>query len=132
MIGVAFLWSATLLLDKEALAYATPQLHALVLNAGVAVGAVVALAIRGETKQLGRIRGHFALLAAAVLVSAAALAAQLAALGRVPLGYLETIKRGLGGALAVLWGRLFFAEPATAAKVAAVALMTCGVGLLVL
>ena len=132
MIGVAFLWSATLLLDKEALAHASPQLHALVLNAGVAAGAVVALAGRGELGQMGRIRGHFALLAGAVLVSAAALGAQLVALGRVPIGYLETVKRGLGGALAVAWGRLFFAEPVTAAKLAAVALMTVGVGLLVL
>jgi drug/metabolite transporter (DMT)-like permease len=132
MIGVAFLWSATLLLDKEALAYASPQLHALVLNAGVAAGALAALTLRGEIGQMTRIRGHFALLAGAVLVSAAALGAQLVALGRVPLGYLETVKRGLGGALAVAWGRLFFAEPVTAAKLGAVALMTVGVGLLVL
>jgi len=132
MIGVAFLWSATLLLDKEALAHATPQLHALVLNAGVAAGAIVGLAARGEAGALSRIRGHLPLYFAAVLVSAAALGAQLVALGKVPLGYLETVKRGLGGVLAVAWGRLFFAEPVTTPKLAAVALMTVGVGLLVL
>jgi len=132
MIGVAFLWSATLLLDKAALSHATPQLHALVLNAGVATGALFALAARGELAALGRIRGHLLLYSAAVLVSAVALGAQLVALGKVPLGYLETVKRGLGGALAVAWGKLFFAEPVTAAKLAAVALMTVGVGLLVL
>ncbi len=40
MVGVALLWSATLLLDKRALAAGTPHLHALVLNGGVAVGAL--------------------------------------------------------------------------------------------
>lgn len=132
MIGVALLWSATLLLDKQALGHATPQLHALVLNVGVAAGALTALTLRDELLTLRAIRGHAVLLACAVLVGAAALGAQLVALGSIPLGYLETVKRGLGGALAVAWGRAFFAEPITAWKLVAVGLMSVGVGLLVL
>jgi drug/metabolite transporter (DMT)-like permease len=132
MIGVALFWSATLLLDKQALAYATPQLHAFVLNAGVATGALLALGARREIGKLQAIRGHLPTLIAAVAVSAAALGAQLVALGSIPLGFIETVKRGLGGVLAVVWGRLFFVEPVTASKLAAVAIMAAGVGLLLL
>jgi multidrug transporter EmrE-like cation transporter len=132
MIAVAFFWSATLLLDKRALESAAPQLHALVLNGGVAAGAFAALAIRGETRRLAAIRGHVPTLIGAVVVSAGALGAQLVALGAIPLGFIETVKRGLGGALAVVWGRLFFGEPVTASKLAAVALMSLGVALLLL
>jgi multidrug transporter EmrE-like cation transporter len=67
-----------------------------------------------------------------VATGAIALASQLVALGSVPVGFLETVKRGVGGVLAVVWGRTLLAEPVTAAKLAAVGLMTLGVGLVVL
>lgn len=132
MIAVAFLWSATLLLDKRAVGFAAPQLHALVLNGGVAIGALATLAGRGELRALAAIRGHLLLWVGAVVVSAAALGSQLVALESIPLGVLETVKRGVGGALAVVWGRLFYREPVTARKLLAVALMTAGVAFLVL
>lgn len=132
MIGVAFLWSATLLLDKQAVAHASAQLHALALNAGVAAGALLAMSVRGGVRRLAHIRGHVPVLVACVLVGAAALGSQLLALATIPLGFLETVKRGIGGALAVVWGRAFYAEPVTPGKLVAVSLMTLGVGLLVL
>ncbi len=52
----------------------------------------------------------------AVATGALALGSQLVALGGVPVGFLETVKRGVGGVLAVVWGRTLFAEPVTAAK----------------
>ena len=132
MIGVALLWSVTLLLDKRALAHAPPQLHALVLNIGVAIGALLVLAFRGQLGTLTAIRGSWGLLAGTVLVSAFALAMQLVALGGVELGFLETVKRGVGGILAVVFGRTLFAEAVTPWKVVAIALLTGGVALLVL
>lgn len=132
MVAVAFLWAVTLLLDKTALAHAPAQLHALVLNAGVAVGALAVLVLRRELSTLRAIRGSWGLLLGTVLVSATALAAQLLALGGVELGFLETVKRGVGGALAVFFGRAFFAEPVTPGKLGAVSLMTLGVALVVL
>jgi multidrug transporter EmrE-like cation transporter len=98
----------------------------------VAVGALLALAGRRESAKLSGIRGHVGLLVAAVLVSAGSLAMQLVALGSIPLGVLETVKRGLGGVLAVVWGRAFFDEEVTPAKLGAVALLALGVALLVL
>jgi multidrug transporter EmrE-like cation transporter len=44
----------------------------------------------------------------------------------------ETLKRGIGNVLAVVFGRLLFAEPVTGRKLAAVALMAAGVALLLL
>lgn len=132
MVGVALLWSAALLLDKQALGLATPHLHALVLNGGVAVGALLTLAVRRDLGMLAAMRGRAWLLLAAVATGALALASQLVALGSVPIGFLETVKRGVGGVLAVVWGRTLFAEPVTVAKLVAVGLMTAGVGLVVL
>jgi drug/metabolite transporter (DMT)-like permease len=132
MLGVALLWSATLLLDKRALASASPYVHALVLNGGVALGGLAALALGARLRELGAARGNAGRLLAAVAVGAAALTLQLLALGDLPVGILETIKRGVGGLAAVLLGRALFGEALTGRKLLAVALMTVGVGLILL
>lgn len=133
MLAVAFLWSATLLLDKRALAFASPYLHAVVLNAGVALGGAGALVLAGGARrELASVRGNAGRLALAVAIGAAALVVQLLALRALPMGGIETLKRGVGGFSAVLLGRLLFAEPLTLRKVAGVALMTAGVALLLL
>ena len=132
MVAVAFLWSATLLLDKRALAAGTPQLHALVLNGGVALGALAVLAAQRDLAKLANLRGTGWLLLAAIATGAIALGSQLVALGSVPVGFLETVKRGVGGVLAVVWGRAFLAESVSATKLVAVALMTIGVALVLL
>ncbi|MEO7794414.1 MAG: DMT family transporter [Thermoanaerobaculia bacterium] len=132
MVGVALLWSATLLLDKRALGSASPQVHALFMNGGVALGALAVLAAKRELGELRALRGNGWLLLAAIATGALALATQLVALGSVPVGFLETVKRGVGGILAVVWGRTLLAEPVTLSKVAAVGLMSLGVALVVL
>ncbi len=132
MVGVACLWSATLLLDKRAVALATPQLHALVLNGGVAAGALAVLALGRDLGKLRALRGSFWLLLLAIATGGIALTSQLVALGALPVGFIERLKRGVGGVLAVVWGRALFAEPVTAGKFVAVGLMTVGVGLVLL
>lgn len=132
MLAVAFLWSATLLLDKRALALASLQVHALVLNAGVAAGGLVALALLGRSRDLRAVGGHWGGLAVAVAIGASALALQLYALRELPVGIVETIKRGVGGLSAVVLGRLIYAEAITLRKLAAVAMMAVGVALLLL
>ncbi len=132
MLVVAFLWSATLLLDKRALELASLQIHAFVLNAGVAVGGLVALALLGKVRDLRAVGGHWGGLAVAVAIGASALALQLYALRELPVGIVETIKRGVGGLSAVLLGRLIYAEAITLRKLAAVTLMAAGVALILL
>lgn len=132
MAGVALLWSLTPALDKLAMAAATPAFHAVMLNAGVAAAAGVWLAARG---QLGQLRGTaplLPLLAAGVLCSVAGLSTQFLAMQQLHVGLIETIKRGIGFAGAVLFGRLVFGEPVGLVKVAAVALMAIGVAAILL
>ncbi|MCL4838353.1 MAG: DMT family transporter [Thermoanaerobaculia bacterium] len=130
MALVALCWSVTLLLDKVALRHAAPVLHALVLHAGVAAAAVALLAGRGELRSLARAKGLLPLLAASVLCGAVTITVQLAAIRGMEVALVETIKRGVGAVLALAWGRAFFAEPLTAAKLGGVGLMIAGVALL--
>jgi drug/metabolite transporter (DMT)-like permease len=132
MLVVAFLWSATLLLDKRALAHASPYVHALVLNAGVALGGLVALAVARRWGDLAGARRLLPRLALAVLIGASALTVQLLALRDVPLGVVETTKRGIGGFSAVAVGALLYAEHVTVRQVVAVVVMTVGVALILL
>jgi len=130
MALVALCWSVTLLLDKVALRHAAPVLHALVLHAGVAAAAVALLAGRRELPSLARAKGLLPLLAAAVLCGAVTITVQLAAIRGMEVALVETIKRGVGAALALVWGRALFAEPLSAAKLGGVGLMIAGVVLL--
>jgi drug/metabolite transporter (DMT)-like permease len=114
MLGVALLWSATLLL------------------AGVAVGGLVALGVVRRLGDLRAVSGHWGGLAAAVAVGATALALQLYALRELPVGVIETIKRGVGGLSAVLLGRLIYGEAISLRKLAAVSMMAAGVALILL
>lgn len=129
---VALCWSVTLLLDKMAVLRASAPVHALVLNAGVAAGGLLALAGTGRLGELAAIRGSWLRLLATVACGAAALTSQLYAIQRLPIGLVETLKRGVGGTLAVVWGRAFFAEAVTLRKLVSVALLGAGVGLLLL
>lgn len=132
MLGVAFLWSATLLLDKRALTLASPSIHALVLYAGVAVGGVAALGFARRLGDLRAVRGHWLALIAAVAIGVLALALQLFALRELPVGVVETLKRGVGGLSAVLLGRWLYREEITARKLGAVLAMTVGVALILI
>ena len=68
----------------------------------------------------------------AFVFCAAALGSQLFALSLTLAGVVETIKRGLGNLLAVLFGRLVFGEPMTAGKWIASLIMAFGVALILL
>ena len=128
--GTALLWSLTPPLDKLAVERASAPFHALVLTAGVALAVLCVLAFRGGLGELGGVRRVPGRLALALLVSAAALGLQLLALPLVFVGTIETLKRGIGNCMALVYGRLFFREAVTLSKVLAVGLMAAGVGLI--
>jgi len=132
MAVVALCWSTTLLLDKLAVGRASVPLHALVLNAGVAIGGLFALAATRRLHLLSEVRGNVVLLIGSVVVGVSALCIQLVAIQQVPIGMVETLKRGIGGLFAVIWGRSFFGEGVTTRKVGAVVLLGCGVALILL
>jgi drug/metabolite transporter (DMT)-like permease len=129
---VALAWSTTLLLDKIAMRHAAPPLHALIVHGGVALAGLAVLAARRQLATLCTVRGNAGLLAATVAFSVFAFGAQLYAVRDLPIGLVDTLKRAVGGALAVVWDRAFFGEPVTAGKALAVALLSVGVALLTL
>ncbi|MBK8259722.1 MAG: hypothetical protein IPK80_00005 [Nannocystis sp.] len=65
---------------------------------------------------------------AAAVVMAIACVTQLAAIQVLQVSLVESLKRGIGMSMAVVVGRVSFAEPITAGKVVALALMLGGAG----
>lgn len=130
MLVVAAAWALTPPLDKLALAHASTPFHAAVLCGGVALVLAAVLAVQGrlgEVRQVGRAPGIYAV---ALVVSCLALALQLAAYRLVWVALVETLKRGIGNVLALVYGRFLFGEAVGPAQVAAVVMMGVGVGLI--
>jgi drug/metabolite transporter (DMT)-like permease len=132
MVAVAFLWALANPLDKMAVERSSGPFHGLVLNSGVAFGTLLGLAVQGRLRELGEVRHVRGRYAAALGVSALALGLQLMAIQVLWVSLVETLKRGIGNVLAVIFGRLLFAEPITVRKLAAVGLMGGGVALVLL
>lgn len=130
MLVVVLCWSLTPPLDKLAMQHAPPAAHGFVLCLGVAL-AILALLLAqrrvGEVRQVARAPAIYLL---AIVVSVAGLALQLLAYRLVYVAVVETLKRGLGNAMALVYGRFVFAERVGWAQVAAVALMAAGVALI--
>lgn len=132
MILVALFWALATPLDKMAMARSSGPFHGLVLNAGVALGTLLGLAVQRRLGDLAGVRAVPGAFVAALGVSVAALGLQLLAMQILWVSLVETLKRGIGNILAVLLGRILFAEPVTWRKVGAVALMAAGVALLLI
>jgi drug/metabolite transporter (DMT)-like permease len=130
MLLVALLWAATISLDRMAVERSSPALHGFILCAGVGLAALIALVARRQVGELAKARLAPWMLLLALVIGTVALVLQLEAIQLVWVGAVETIKRGVGNALAVVFGRFFFGEPVTPQKVAAVLLMAVGVAVL--
>ncbi|HSS77037.1 MAG TPA: DMT family transporter [Thermoanaerobaculia bacterium] len=126
----ALLWSLTSSLDKIAVERAGAPLHSLVLTSGVALAVFGMLALQGGLGELGGARRIPGLLVLALVISSAALGLQLLAMPKVFVGTIETVKRGIGNCMALIYGRLFFREVVTPSKILAVGLMAAGVGMI--
>ncbi len=137
MILVAFLWASALPLDKLATEASNAAFHGLVLHLGVGLS-VLTIALRGlrhapparggAAARVGG--GTWSLLLTAVVLGAAAQGLQLLALQHAWVGFVETVKRGIGSSLALVLGRVVFAEPITLRKVSTVAVIAAGVAVM--
>ena len=133
MIAVAVLWALSTALDKRALGHASPASHAFLLSAGSATILLSWLLSRGKQGELREVvLAPKALLAGLIGFAVAALALQMVALQWLWVAVVETLKRAFGVFGSVVFGRLFFEEPITSRKVAAVVLMVGGTTLLAL
>jgi drug/metabolite transporter (DMT)-like permease len=130
MLGVALLWSLVSVVDKAALAHATPALHAAFQCAGVGLAVLALLAARGRLNEVGHVRRAPGTFLAAIAVSTAALGLQFLAFQLTYVSSVEAVKRTLGMIASVVNGRVFFGEPLTARKWAGVLAMALGVTLI--
>lgn len=136
MAIAALVWSLTSVIDQVALERGAGYWYAPVLTAGVGLLLGAILLLRGQGPALGEagkiLSRHPALMATAVVIGSAALAVQLESLRIAPVGFIETVKRGIGMTGAIVFGRLVFKEPIGVQKIIAVLLLTLGVGLVVM
>lgn len=132
MLVVALAWSLTLPLDKIAMRAAGAAFHGFFLALGVSAGVLLAMALRGETKRVEEVRHAPGLAVLAVVVSFLALGFQLLAMQIVWVSLVETLKRGIGNLMALIWGRYLLAETVTGGSVGAVLLMAVGVALILI
>lgn len=136
MAVASIIWSLTAVIDQVALERGAGYWYAPVITAGVGLLLGAILLLRGQGPALreagGTLIKHPTLMAAAVIIGSAALAVQLESLRIAPVGFIETVKRGIGMSGAILFGRLVFKEPIGLPKILAVLLLTLGVGLVVM
>ncbi len=136
MTIAAVIWSLTAVIDQVALERGAGYGYAPAITAGVGLLLGLILLLRGKGADL-RAAGavlfrHPGLLATAAIIGSVALAVQLESLRIAPVGFIETVKRGIGMTGAIVFGRLVFKEPLGAPKIIAVILLTLGVGLVVM
>jgi len=132
MVGVSLMWSLAMPLDKLAVEAASPSFHGVVLNVGVAAALVLLATVRGRLAEFRDLRHRPGLLLFGILINVVALALQLMAIKIVWVGFVETMKRGVGSFLALFWGRVIFGETLEPQRFVAVGLMGIGVALVLL
>lgn len=136
MALAAVVWSLTAVIDQVALQRGAGYWYAPAITAGVGLLMGALLLLRGQgsaLREAGKaLLGYPVLLFTSILIGSAALAIQLESLRIAPVGFIETVKRGVGMTGAILFGRFVFLEPIGVPKLVAVALLTAGVGLVVM
>lgn len=126
MILTALCWSLAPVVDKLALRHTTPALHVLVMSGGILAGLVALIGLRGKLGEIRSLRPALGWMVLAALIGVVALGLQLITIQLVWVGLVETAKRGLGAILALVLGRLLFAESISQRKIVAVAVMVFG------
>ncbi len=126
MVLVALLWSIAPVFDKLALRHTSSAVHMLVLSVGISLGLALLLWRRGRLREVASLRPALVWMVLAALIGVVALGLQFFAIQQVWVGLVETVKRGLGSALALVFGHLLFAETVSRRKIAAVSLMVFG------
>ncbi len=129
MVGVAFLWSLAVPLDKMAISASNLPFHGLVLSVGVALGALLFLLGQKRMEEVKAYRLSKGLVLALMVAASLALAFQFLSIQVLLVSVVETFKRAIGCSVAVLLGRLVFKETITAYQIVSIATMVAGVAL---
>lgn len=132
MVIAAVFFAAAPLFDKQALLAASLPVHMTFVVAGVVLVLGGHLALTGRLGETRRLFASPRLLLVGGAISLLAFALQLAAVQRVWVGLLETAKRSVGAAAALVVGAVVLGEAVRPMRVIAVLIMTIGVILVTL
>ena len=110
--------------------HCSPSLHALLTVGGSTAGLLLIVAIKDWVPVRRKRHQDLWLLLLTSGLYAAAIALQFWALGVAPVGVIESVKRGVGMAMALISGILFFEERILLQQVFWVLLMSIGMVLL--
>ena len=127
MVGVAFLFSLTMALDKLALQHAKMTSHALFQASLITVVLAGYLLFKGQTDALPILWNSKKTYVCAVLLFTLAVAFQLEAVQWLPISLLEAGKRCIGLFSSIVVGLYFFSEPISRKKMASAVLLAIGV-----
>ena len=130
MLAVAACWALVGPFDKTATLASSPAFHGMAVNLGMGLVLVPLLVRPGQDARPLAARPW--LLVAACLVGVVAILAQFEAMRHALVSLVEAVKRMIGMLTAVVVGRLAFGEPVGGRKLAAIAVMCAGTGLLLL
>ena len=127
MVGVAFLFSLTMALDKVALQHASITAHAFFQSSLITVLLSLVMMVLRKGADVQHIWDSKGLYFSAVLFFAMAVGLQLEAVQYLDISLLEAFKRCIGLTSAIVAGYWFFQEPITGKKMASASLLALGV-----
>jgi drug/metabolite transporter (DMT)-like permease len=129
MVGVAFLWSLSIPLDKMAISVSNLPLHGLILSVGVTLGSLLFLLGQKRMAEIYACRLSKGLVLALMVAASLALAFQFLSIQVLLVSVVETFKRAIGCFAAVLLGRLIFKETVTVHQLVSITVMVVGIAL---
>ena len=130
MLGVAVGWALTTAFDKMALQHSSVPSHALIQSTALLAALAVHAVARGPRAHAAPFSAPALWLSAAVMAGASS--AQYFAIERTMVSLVETIKRAVGTAVALIVGRTMFGERIDLRTVVAALLLIFGTGLVLL
>ena len=134
MLIVAFIWSVTPVIHKEAAEVTSPMWHTLFLAIGVGIAFIAYRLFKdGGTEKLREELSHTKFwVAACGFFSVGAMAMQLGSYVFVKIAYVETIKRAVGVLSAILAGWILFKEKDIGRRLVGAVVMIAGVAMVLM
>ncbi|MGM0556144.1 MAG: EamA family transporter [Myxococcota bacterium] len=134
MLIVAFIWSVTPVIDKEAAGMTSPMWHTLFLAFGVGLAFIVYRLIKdgGASELREELTNTKFWIAACGFFSVGAMAMQLGSYVFVKIAYVETIKRAIGVLSAILAGWVLFKEKDIGRRLVGAVVMIAGVAMVLM
>lgn len=132
MAIVALLWALQPVFEKYCLRTMPGDIHGAIECLLMTLMLAAWLVVQRQDFAVAAVRRRIGALLCSVVIAALALATQLAAIRQVEVGAFEALKRSTGLLFALAYGYFLFRESISSRKIALLAVIACGIVLLVL